>query len=149
MSIKQIITHRVFSSYIHLKYLFINHANRIKLLTLHIVNRLLIKKIKSSYRFDKTVDKVRIYFHSLLSSTIKILKLKNKKNILYVRCRYLQRLCGYACSRRDRLSVRDRENKAGEKCCRSRSLIPIGRFTGYSRLCGRFIGYGSIRFENK
>ena len=42
MSIKQIITHQVFSSYIHLKYLFINHANRIKLLTLHIINNMLM-----------------------------------------------------------------------------------------------------------
>ena len=39
MSIKQIITHQVFSSYIHLKYLFINHANRIKLLITSILTR--------------------------------------------------------------------------------------------------------------
>ena len=112
-------------------------------------NAELIKEgLPQSERFAKLHKMARTQMQILLKNRTKE-KLKNKKNILYVRCRYLQRLCGYACSRRDRLSVRDRENKAGEKCCRSRSLLPIGRFTGYSRLCGRFFGFGSMGCENR
>ena len=39
--------------------------------------------------------------------------------------------------------------KREKNACRSRSLLPIGRFTGYSRLCGRFFGIGSMGCENR